>query len=281
VLLVSVLWVSALAITVEGNTSCPEPGEVAARLLAVAPASRVPGRAVLIEAEGSLRVQLVRPNGTVVGERLLDSRYPCPELADAAALVLASWQGELDAAPVAAPALEARRPGRPGTGFFPEIGVGLVAAGPRPLSAGGSVTVGVSRGRWGLGFRFIAADFHRQLIGGGEISWNRSPVALSVRRRFGSDGLVLELDAGVAAAILFSRSQGLERNHATWTTDFGPTAGARLSYDAGSPILPFLGISTAAWVQPRVIQVNSTDNRTLPQVDSWLVLGLAWRLDAI
>lgn len=203
-------------------------------------------------------------------------------LADAAALVLASWQGEFDASPVEAPALEAAgRPLPSPTGLAPELGIGLVAAGPRPLSAGGSLSFGLSRGVWGLGVRLTAVDFHRQPIGVGEISWNRSPVALTVRRRFKtSKGLVFGLDAGIAAAVLFSRSQRLESNHATWTTDFGPTAGVQFLFDTGGPILPFLGISTAAWIQPRLIQVTPTDTRTLPQVDSWLVLGLSWRLDA-
>jgi hypothetical protein len=277
--LVSVLWVSALSITVEGNTSCPEPGEVAARLAAVAPANRMEGKALLSESEGSLRVQLARDNGTVVGERLLDARYPCNELADAAALVLASWQGEFGAAPVAAPALQVVVPPKTRTGL--ELGFGLVAAGPRPLSAGGSLSIDVGRGAWGLGFRLIAADFHRQPIGGGEISWNRSPMAFTVRRRFRPGGqLTLALDAGVSAAALFSRSQGLEMSHASSSFDFGPTVGAQVLFDAGGQVLPFLGISSAAWIQPRVIAVNANESRILPKVDSWLVLGLCWRLDA-
>ena len=275
------LWVSALSITVEGNTSCPEPSEVAARLAAVAPASRMTGKALLTESEGSLRVQLARENGTVVGERLLDARYPCNELADAAALVLASWQGEFDAAPVAAPTVAetALKPAKAGLGL--ELGVGLVAAGPRPLSAGGSLALDVGKGAWGIAFRLIAADFHRQPIGGGEISWNRSPVAFTVRRRFqSSSGLGLSLDAGVMAAALFARSQGLPVGHASLSFEFGPTVGAQVLFDAGSQFLPFLGISSAAWIQPHVIPVNATESRRLPKTDSWFVLGLLWRLDA-
>ena len=281
-LVVSVLWVSALSITVEGNTNCPDPGDVAARLQAVAPASRIAGKALLSESEGALRVQLVRANGSVVGERLLDSRYPCGELADAAALVLASWQGEFDAAPVKAPSLravEVKPPTRSNLGL--QFGLGLVAAGPRPLSAGGSLSVGVNKGAWGLGFQLIATDFHRQPIdGGGEISWNRSPVTLTARRRFqSSTGLVLALDAGVAGAALFSRGQGPEVNLATASFDFGPSVGGQLLYNAGQGLLPFLGISTVLWLQPREVKVSSINSRFLPQVDSWFVLGLCWRLD--
>jgi hypothetical protein len=281
VLLASVLWVSALSITVEGATSCPEPGEVAARLQVVAPAGKLPGRALLSVAEGALRVQLMRANGTIVGERLLDARYPCAELADAAALVLASWQGEFEAAPVVAPSVEVRPDEVPRREPWLEIGAGLVAAGPRPLSAGGSLSLGLSRGAWGLTFQLMAVDFHRQPIGPGEISWNRSPAALTVRRRFqSSSGLVLGLHGGVAAAALFSRSQGLELSHTARVLDYGPTVGAQLLFDAGSHLLPFLGISSAAWLQRRVIHVTSTDTRILPQVDSWFVLGLCWRVDA-
>jgi hypothetical protein len=283
VLLASVLWVSALSIAVEGNTRCPEPAEVAARLGAVGSgaAERMQGKAVLSETEGALRVQLLRENGTVVGERLLDSRYPCRDLADAAALVLASWQGEFNAAPVKAPSLEAqRKPARPGRWL--ELGGGLVAAGPRPLSAGGSLSFGAIRGNWGLSVQLIAADFHRQPFGGGEISWNRSPVSLTVRRQFAfSSGVVVGLDAGMAGAALFSRSERLPINHSTTSFDFGPAGGAKVSYDAGGHLMPFLSITSAYWLQPRVITVNSTDNPILPQVDSWLVLGLCWRLNAI
>jgi hypothetical protein len=284
VLLASVLWVSALSIAVEGNTRCPEPAEVAARLGAVGAGSaeRMQGKAVLSETEGALRVQLLRENGTVVGERLLDSRYPCRDLADAAALVLASWQGEFNAAPVAAPTLEAqRKPAR--SDRWLELGGGLVAAGPRPYSAGGSVSLGAIRGNWGLSAQLIAADFHRQPYAGGEISWNRSPVSLTVRRHFAfSSGLVVALNAGVAGAALFSRSERLAVPHSAQAFDYGPIGGIKILYDAGSQLQPFLSITSAFWLQPHVIAVNSNrnDDRVLPQLDSWLVLGLSWRLDA-
>jgi hypothetical protein len=281
VLLASILWVGALAIAVEGNTRCPEPGEVAARLGAVGSADRMQGKAVLSDTEGALRVQLLRENGTVVGERLLDSRYPCRDLADAAALVLASWQGEFDAAPVAAPSLQAqRKPARPGRWL--ELGGGLVAAGPRPFSAGGSVSFSAIRGNWGLGVQLVAADFHRQSVLMGEVSWNRSPVSLTVRRHFAfSSGLVLALEAGMSAALLVARSERLETNGDYQSFDFGPAGGAKVLFDAGSQLLPFLAITSAVWLQPHVITVNSTQSSRLPWADSWLVLGLCWRLNAI
>jgi hypothetical protein len=278
--LVLVLWASALSITVEGNTSCPTPADVAARLQAVAPSSRMAGKALLTESEGTLRVQLVRTNGTVVGERVLDARYPCKELADAAAVVLASWQGEFDAAPVAAPSLEGVPvPPRP-RGKALEFGVGLVAAGPRPLSAGGSLDLAGYMGNWGLRLHAMAVDFHREPVGAAEVSWNRSPLAVTVRRRFHfSTGLVLALDAGVAAAALFSRSGLLEMSQAYRALDIGPTGGAQLLFDAGRDLMPFLSISSAAWREVRILNVTATEYRVLPRADSWLVLGIVWRLN--
>lgn len=275
------LWVSSLSITVEGTTSCPQPQEVAARLQAVAPGGGMAGRAVLSESEGALRVQLMRPNGTVVGERLLDARYPCRELADAAAVVLASWQGEFAAPAMEAPTVVETAPPPRRRTMALELGLGLVAAGPRPLSAGGSLSLGAGLGAWGLRLHLMAVDFHRQSIGPAEISWNRSPLAVTVRRRFQTPiGLVLAFDAGVTAAALFARSSGLDVDQPYHDLDYGPTAGAQLMFDAGRGLLPFLAISSAAWVQTRVINLNENDFRVLPRVDSWLVLGICWRLDA-
>jgi hypothetical protein len=280
VLLVSVLWVQALSLAVEGDTNCPEPSAVAARLQAVAPSGRMPGRALLSQSEGALRVQLVRANGTIVGERLLDARYPCPELAEAAALVLASWQGEFGALPVTTPAVTATAPAAR-TPWF-ELGVGLLAAAPRPLSAGGSLSVGLNRGAWGLGFQLMAVDFHREPAeGGAQISWNRSPISLTVRRRFKSSrSVVVSLDAGMAGAALLARSSGFELAHSSLRYDYGPTIGGQVLFDTGGQILPYLGISSAVWLQRRIIQLSDTRRRVLPQIDAWLVLGLSWRLDA-
>ena len=253
---------------------------MAARLAAVAPANRMEGKALLTESEGSLRVQLARDNGTVVGERLLDARYPCNELADAAALVLASWQGEFDAAPVAAPELQTARSPRTGTGL--ELGFGLVAAGPRPLSAGGSLSIDVGKRR--LGPR-LPAD--RGGLPPPADRRGRDQLESIAGRLHGAPAVpvvqrpaALSLDAGVMAAALFARSQGLAMSHASSSFDFGPTVGAQVLFDAGSQFLPFLGISSAAWIQPHVIPVNATESRTLPKTDSWFVLGLLWRLDA-
>jgi hypothetical protein len=126
----------------------------------------------------------------------------------------------------------------------------------------------------------MAVDFHREPVGAAEISWNRSPLAVTVRYQFqSSTGLVLALDAGVAAAALFSRSGALETSQAYRALDYGPTGGAQLLFDAGSGVLPFLAISSAAWIQERRLNVTSTEFRILPRVDSWLVLGVVWRMD--
>jgi hypothetical protein len=240
----------------------------------------MPGRALLSQAGGALRVQLVRANGTIVGERLLDARYPCPDLAEAAALVLASWQGEFGALPVSTPTLAAGRIRARDVPWF-EVGIGLLAAAPRPLSAGGSLSVGLNSGHWGVGFQLMAVDFHREPIGmAQQISWNRSPLALTARRRFEpSTGLVMAVDAGVAGAALLTRSRGFGMNQATLDIDFGPTIGAQVQFDAGSQILPFLGVSSAIWLQRRLIDLQ-TERRIMPRVDTWMVLGLSWRLVA-
>ena len=195
-----------------------------------------------MESEGALRVQLLRPNGTVVGERLLDTRYPAPISrtpppscwrAGRASSTPPRWRRPPSRPPAASCLVH--RP-RAGARYRPRRRRSPPAVGRRVA------VVRLSRGVWGLGVRLTAVDFHRQPIGVGEISWNRSPVALTVRRRFGtSKGLVFELDAGIAAAVLFSRSQRLESNHATWTTDFGPTAGVQFLFDTRRTDLAVFG----------------------------------------
>jgi hypothetical protein len=97
---------SAAVVRVEGATSCPTPGEVAAKLESLLPtASKLPrpDRAQLADDGGDLLISLEDATGAVLGTRRLPRQFPCDALAAAAAIALAAW--ESDVHPAFAPAL--------------------------------------------------------------------------------------------------------------------------------------------------------------------------------
>src|SRR5690349_2658404 len=104
------LAIAMLAVELDGSSSCPTPEAVAERLRPLLPpdASGV-GRVTLEPGPEGLRLSLMRSDGSRGGVRTLAGDHTCDELADAAAVIIASWQddgGGRDRLP-AAPAIRA------------------------------------------------------------------------------------------------------------------------------------------------------------------------------
>src|SRR5262245_50285486 len=95
-----VLWL-IFGLTVQGDTVCPTAAEVATRLAQVVPRDRDSNGVVyLSSAAGGVHIALYNRSGTQLAERELEGNA-CAELAQAAAVVIASWQAEI---PTLAPA---------------------------------------------------------------------------------------------------------------------------------------------------------------------------------
>jgi len=116
----------AAAITVNGDATCPQPREVAARLSSLLPgASATDGGAPsesaadggdvarIDTADDALEIVLRKSDGTLIGRRRLLAEGTCDERARAVAIVLATWESDVHPAfrgPVPQPAPTPARP---------------------------------------------------------------------------------------------------------------------------------------------------------------------------
>jgi hypothetical protein len=250
---------------------------VAARLAALAPGG-ADGRATLIDEAGGVRLRLVRGDGTVVGDRRLDGGFPCDELAEAAALVLASWQSELQAAPVTAPppATAPAAPARPAAAATTiELGAGLTAA--PDLVPGATLVAAVGRGAWAAELTAGASVFRRDDVGGGQVRWLRAPLILGLRRRWPvGQAWALDATAGPAAALLLVRGEGFDRNHAATEVDLGG-AGVVRAWRRWGAVGAWAGLTVVGWSAARDLTARPDESRRpLPQIEGWLAVGASW-----
>ena len=108
-------------VTVQGNTPCPTPQEVASLVAALLPSVGGAGEpdVAQLEQDGQrLRVTLRRSDGAELGRRWLSRSFACADLAAAASAVIASWESDvhpefkLEIAGDQPPHAAAPRPGR-------------------------------------------------------------------------------------------------------------------------------------------------------------------------
>jgi hypothetical protein len=292
---------ATLAVEVEGSVTCPSPAEVAARLrplLRGEVLDQAGDRVRLDRHEGVLRVAVVRADGQVRGVRNVDERHDCAELAEAAAVIVASWQPEaglasglgVPEATASARAADLRAPAAPISGDEPrfEAGVGALAdfSGARPAPGVGF------EGGWGPAARGLALHLRAQgsqwqqlaLVGGdpghpqgGDVRWRRLPLAVGPAWRWPGT-LALELDLSLAAAWLSVKGDGFVSNQRHDALDLGASAGLRLSWRGRlRPLFPFLGVSGTFWPRKTVAQeMSSQGSAALPRGEVGLVLGVAY-----
>jgi hypothetical protein len=273
-----------LAVDVAGTTECPPPGDVAAELDALTPSPTGAGVALLSSELGGLRVRLVRDGGALVGERLLPSGYGCRELARAAALVLASWQGALVRTPILVPpvaTLRERGEVDAKSRAVWQVRAGLFADAPADVTPGAWAELAVAREPSGLGLALSAAasGFHSETAGAGQIRWMRLPLMLMARQRVASAGpFSLEAGAGAAGALLLLRGSGFEVNYSSVKVDFGPAASLRLAR-RWDRLAAWAGAAGVIWLRPRVAYLLPDESRhSLPRAGVWLGLGLSWQI---
>jgi hypothetical protein len=101
-------------VQVSGTTTCPDPVEVGDRLRRLLPDGAEgipPDRAVLSTDGATIKIELRRNDGGLLGERHLPASESCWDLAAAVAAVVAAWEAELR--PALAPSPELDRPSSP------------------------------------------------------------------------------------------------------------------------------------------------------------------------
>jgi hypothetical protein len=291
---------------IEGSGTCPTPAEVARKLRPLLGDGTVGegGDRVRIEPdEQALRVALVAADGRVRGVRHVDRRHDCDELAEAAAIIVASWQGQAPASDEprrAAPAPgtvgrsptaisgvahSARAVGEPApepTGVRWFVGLGVVGNAVA-TGGGGSIAPALAleanaapsvRG-FGLHLRALAGARASEPLPNGEAQWRRSALALGPAWSWASDHVIVEADVSLAAALLRIGGTGYEGNESHAMLDVGALAGLRAHSRRG--LAAFAGVGAGFWPR-RTIAYQAPDlvGSALPRWQWLLEAGLGW-----
>jgi hypothetical protein len=131
-----------LGMTIEGETSCPTPQEVAVELRPLLPEefSDPERRLILSVDKGQVVLTLTSGGGEVLAKRILSSEKSCPGKARRVAVIAAAWQAQLSDEPLPPPpaiesietSVDATEPERtepgPRYGLRADLGLRLVAS---------------------------------------------------------------------------------------------------------------------------------------------------------
>ena len=272
---------------IEGSTLCPTPAEVTAELARVAPrrpaAAPATEVARLTDEGGSIRLRLVRADGTIVGERTIDAMGSCAERAISVAVVIATWQAELNSglAPEG-PAIPRAR-GAPSGGARLKAAVWLVGPRPSQLAAGGALGVEAEHAV-GLGFRAEAwamTSRTEPFPGGssGVARWARVGIGLGPRFAIRSSaGTIANVFACVEAARLRVAGAGFPATLSDASWDLGASGGVELGLRRGA-WTPTLGLAAMYWPRSQAAVARGVEEKvTLPSIDVVASLGIAWEL---
>lgn len=290
------LGLLALRLVVEGT--CPSPSMIEARLGPLLPPdalAEVAAAARVEPLDELLRVEVRTDDGVLLTVRDLARSASCTDLADAAAVVIATALSSAPrAAPVPLPLLPVVLP-PPHPALPPppprltwDLALsGALALGGGRTSGGGAVAVGLGPigSRWALRLQAVATAPRPEPIGEGEARWMRAALFAGPRCRLrpgaASDPearLLIDLHAAAGAALVSVAGQGFAQDARSLGWDAGLLVGAQLGVRAGRGSLafvPFLGAQLAAYLRPQELHVLGSELAgRLPAIDVLLSAGL-------
>jgi hypothetical protein len=268
---------------------------VAARVATLLPARErsEPADVATIEvAAQAMRVTLTRPDGAPLGERVIDARFPCADLAQAAAVVVATWESDVHpefraAAPAPAVTTAAAPPPAPASAATYDLGA-AIAGSLAPSSAGAAPALAALLvGTWapaprGLGGRVAFTwPAERDLaLGDARVLWRRASLSLGPQIRWVAPASrwALDLHAEAIGAWLTASGEGFVRDRQVNSFDPGVGAGARVLWLGAGRLVPWLEVSATGW--PREQTAYATPDiaagTALPRFEAGLALGLSF-----
>lgn len=270
------------ALVVAGDADCPTAAEVARRAQALGvdttSVGAQEGRVDVQRLADQVVLRLTGPGGEVIAERPLPGNAACGDLAAAAAVVVASWEGELRAS--GALWLPERPP--PPPPVTPRSRYGLGVAGlvvPGPWAPAGRLELerapSLSGWVWRLGVQGVGP--RRFALGLGEARWWRLGVGGAVGWRWGVRALAVEpeLEAGVSRLALRGEGQPVDIASTAWDpyARWGARLGLRLR-----AFQPWVGVFLTAHPVRRTLSLRNSDaERELPTLEIFTGLGVtAW-----
>jgi hypothetical protein len=284
------------AIELAGDSTCPTASEVRARLAELPPPSAesttvAPRRAQLSSTPGTAHVELLDDRGSLLAERTLARSGTCSELAEAVAVVLASWQAELDpelstaVGPLAAPRATVEPIGEHAAAAMPErLAPFDLAVAPILSVVNGDVAFGArvestrsGRGPVGAHAGLSATTTRSQPIPALDAAarWQRVALALGPNLRLARAHPGVDLRAGTVVAVLHVEGSGVPRATSDTSVQLGLTTGLRALWSwrnaagwVGADVYFFPG-------EDRLSVGNHGDVGRLPRTELQLSLGMA------
>ena len=282
VVFATALLLAALPVRVESD-ACPSAAEVEQALASMlSSVSGVVGQDVakVERTGGHLRVELVDATAAVLAERLLDGHGSCAELAELAAIVIASWESDVHpefvrphAEPLVAPPPATRAPG---AAFDVSLGASLSQAGQ--LAAGGFLGAAwFPRGK-GLGLSFlVAGETTRTLeVGDGQARWRRWTGSPEIAWRWGRGGLAVDGHGGLALGWLATNGVNFSENKSNASFSLAVTAGIRSSWWFSRHIAGWIDVRGLIFTRSDVVHTSPTGEESeIPRLVGIASIGLA------
>jgi hypothetical protein len=279
-------FVLAGAVEVEGGGACPQATEVAQKVASLLPAAsrNAPDRARIDRAGDHLQLELRRADGTPVAWRRLDAHAACEELAEAAAVMIAAWETDLEAGrPLPPPdfdrdaplVVEAPPPVVPPRGRMRwELGVGFAAS-----VGGGTLLPGVTiegivapHGPWAARIAMVATESQEQPFGMGTARSNRLSFAAGPSWRT----WLLDVHAEFVASLAHIEAAGFDLPKDEYAFDPGLGAGVRMALRP-APLVPWLGVNAVGWLHRQEFQIVGVPGQVVqPAFDVILGAGISF-----
>jgi hypothetical protein len=250
------VWGVALdAVLVRGTSTCPSAIDVAAKLAPLVRVSSGAADVAEIVREGTtVSVSLARSDGRLIGRQTLEGTR-CDDLADAAAVIVASWENDdarreglsLADAPAPPPAAISR-----GRIWDVALGVGAALAEGSfspALTANGSVAP--QGGPFGLRLGGALAGHGAVDLPHGRVSWTRFAVGGGPKVAWTHAGIVAEGHLGSYFGWVRSAGDGFADNRNDNGFELSFVGSARVA-GAGSGLRPWVEAAVAYWPLPVV-----------------------------
>jgi len=271
------LVVAIASLEIAGDAICPDAASVRAELARLGVPALADQHHLVITRNGdAIAVELRSTTGDVIGARSLPVDAACGELAAAVAILVATWETELAANPIApAPIVLARSERRP---FAYAVAAGALAmAGRSARGVGGVVTAGAARAAspWMVEGSVGATRYEQQPLGRGEVDWSRATLGLGGRLRARRATTELALRGQALVGVLHASARGYQTNRSETAVSPGVSGGARVQLGRGF-VTPYLDVGGVAWLRRDHLHVTGlADQIALPRFELSLALGVA------
>lgn len=244
--MIAVLIVGSNSVDIHTASDCPSAHQIASQLRPLLPSEPSPGRARdlgfvdLVESwpDGTvgLHLRLLRPDGTVLGDRQLVLQAGCEEMAEAVASVIAAWETDFQPAPAVERTTSASSTSeRPQTRLRLELGLSAGAAfvGGAAFSGGLEAVTGLHASRWQLRIASASETARTLKLDVGEVRWRHTMAGAGLMfRNLGSTwGYSADLDAILGWATLGGRDYPSNQEQRTF--EYGTSAGFRVRRSFG------------------------------------------------